>query len=303
MLDWIKGKFLQKYGLEPHFLLQKTWFENDSTITEKHALGKHGWFKPKSDEIDSAHSFLDYNGKVWGVSVPGFRDAFTEEGCGEDCREVTRREGQSLVNSLDKAAQNNATMVLLEGWTDMAESAGFYRSNKWEYPNQYINLVRKYSDPEPETLRFQAEAADAFYDVTVKNQGRQYANRSIDVGEMPDKSGWYVGYTSVSEWLEYQNVELSCGRYRFTAKVATRATGKKLRLDFGDDLNSLPTVDVPFTGGLEFYELVHLGQLKLRGGSYNLRLVFESTGGLNVDWFFAKRVSDCYCELDEQALI
>lgn len=301
LIEWLKVQFKDRYGVEPAFILQDNWFHEDSTLTEEHAAGQHCWFSTVSDEIDSVSSLCPFNDQFWGVATPGFRDANTVAGCGEECREVTRRNGDTLIYALDRAVDANATMVMLEGWTDMVESAGFYRSEHWLYPTQYINIVRRYSDPEPETLRFQAEGADAFSDTTVLNLGKEYSDRALDVGKMPNGTGWYVGFTAVDEWLEYQNVELGCGRYRFTAQVATRNDNKKMHLEVGNE--TLPTVDVPYTGGLENYRLVHLGQINLLGGSYNLRLVFESTGGLNVDWFFVKRSSDCYCQLDEPAII
>ena len=57
---------------------------------------------------------------------------------------------------------------------------------------------------------------------------------------------------------------------------------------------SLPTIEVPYTGGIEDFGLVHLGEIELTDGSYDLRMVFNSTGGLNVDWFFVKRSAPCW---------
>jgi len=299
MLIWMRSQFLRRYGVKPVFILDRTWFDLDTTITQAIALGKHGWFRPVHDEIDSIHTSVAYNNLVWGMTTPGFRDARTVAGCGTDCREVTRRNGGSLTNALDKAVKNHTALMLLEGWTDMAESAGFYRSDHWSYPSQYINIVRQYADPEPETLRFEAEGADAFFDKTPANLGGAYADRALDVEAFADNSGWYVSHTEDTEWFEYQNVTLGCGRYRFTARIATKNTGKRLRLDLGN----LPAVDLPNTNGLDQFEPVHLGQLKLKGGNYNLRLVIESTGGLNIDWFFVKRSADCYCEIDDVAAL
>jgi hypothetical protein len=57
---------------------------------------------------------------------------------------------------------------------------------------------------------------------------------------------------------------------------------------------SLPTVDMPSAGGIEDFGLVHLGEIELTEGSYDLRMVFNSEGGLHVDsWFFVKRSKTC----------
>jgi hypothetical protein len=86
----------------------------------------------------------------------GFRVDSTLPGCGAECREGTRE--REVAATLDNSmAQGNPKLTLLEGWTNMVESAGFYRSDHWEYPTQYISIGRKYADPTPATLRFQAE--------------------------------------------------------------------------------------------------------------------------------------------------
>jgi len=295
MLTWIIKKFKQRYGVKPFFILQDTWFETDSTITTKQAKGRHGWFAPVYNVTDSVFSFRTYNGATWGVTTPAYQNGYSLPNCGATCREVPRDNGTTLTNALTLATTTeNASWMMLEGWTDIVESAGFYRSDAWAYPTQYINIVRQFANPEPETIRFEAEGVDAFYDTTPENLGMQYANRSIDVGALANNTGWYVGWTVAGEWFEYQNVQLGCGTYRFTARVATKSGGKQIRLDLGN----LSSVVLPYSGGLDNFILVHLGEVRLKGGSYDLRLVMESTGGLSIDWFFLKRSEPCYCQLD-----
>lgn len=214
-------------------------------------------------------------------------DAF-KPGCSVDCRELPRRGVKTLQEGLEKGT--SANMIILEGWTDMIESAGFYRSQKWDFPTQFINVVRRYTDPEPETLLFQAEGADDFWDTTPENIGGEYSNRSLDVGALTDGTGWYVGWTEAGEWIEYKDVHLGCGLYRFSARVATTdsSEAQRIRLALGslESVVVLPNSD---------YGLVHLGEVQLEAArSYDLRIVFE-TGGVNLDWFFSKRVSLLNC--------
>lgn len=284
LIEHIKTEFEKIHGVEPLFILQKNWIENDTTITTTHAVGEHDWFRPISDTKNSIYSYESYNGELWGAVAPSFRDGGTVPGCGGACREVTRRDGATLDDALQAGLE--AKFILLEGWTDMSESAGFYRSREWRYPAQYINITRRYADPEPETLRFQAEGADRFSDTTTGNSGGKYRDEDLDIGDLDDKSGWFVGWTQADEWLEYQEVELGCGTYRFTARVATNSDSQKVRLA----LEGLPSVTLPNTGGVDKYELVHLGEVKLAAGTYDLRLVFE-TDGVNLDWFFLKRAN------------
>lgn len=285
MINWLKSQFKARYGLDPAFILQKNWSENDSTITPTQATGEHDWFTPKSDIESSNHSYYSYNGAIWGATVPGFRDRGTLPGCGIPCREVTRRNGASLDSALAQGA--NAKFILLEGWSDMAESAGYYRSAKWRYPTQYINIVRRYADPTPATLRFQAEGADTFFNRSNANLGGAYSDRALSVGKLNDNAGWYVGWINAGDWIQYQEVELGSGTYRFTVRAATNAIGKKMHMEV--DGIAMSSIEMPNTGSLDTYQLAHLGEIPLGAGPHTLRLVFESSGGLNVDWFFLKR--------------
>jgi hypothetical protein len=287
MLKWIKSEFESRYLYTPAFLLQDDWLTSDTTIDKEIATGVHGWLDV-DDDRQSKFSVHLYNEEEWGVVAPGFRDGNTLPGCGAECREVTRRGGAAFEYAM---AQGNPKLTQLEGWTDMVESAGFYRSDHWEYPTQYINIVRKYADPTPATLRFQAEGADYFYDLTDENIGGDYADRALDVKKFEDDTGWYVQSIQEGEWLEYKNVKLGCGTYRFTARAAAGCQGKKMTMVVGGE--PLPTVDVPSTGGLENFGLVHLGEIELTERSYDLRMVFNTEGGLHVDWFFVKRSKTC----------
>ena len=291
MLQWIKGRFRQEYGVEPAIIVQDTWLKRDSTLSIVPDLveGVHNWFSPKKGFL---HSQFEFNEKKIGVVGPGYRKvsgntfhADNEPGCGEICREVPRRNGQTLIDGFE--ANKDSSLILLEGWTNMGENNGYFRSENpaWSYPCQYINLVRKYADPTPETIRFQAEGADRFYDTTPENLGKSYADRALDVGTLNDGSGWYVGWAEPGEWLEYQDVSLGCGTYRFTAKLATWNEGRSLRLA----LPRLGSVGLPNTNNK--FELIHLGETTLGTGSYNLKVIFE-TKGVNLDWFFLKRVND-----------
>lgn len=278
LLTWLKNNFVARYGMEPAFILQDDWFKNDTSISRSQATGMHSWFSPKADIASSIYTYTDFNGAKWGAVAP----AFSKQ---DPSREVSRRDGATLDLALAKGI--DAKFIFLESWTNWAEGAGFYRSNSWSYPNQYNSIVRKYADPEPATIRFQVEGADKFYDTTSGNELGEYADRALDVGRLADGSGWYVGSIKAGEWLEYQNVQLGNGTYRFTARVATNAPGKKMHLVVGGI--SLPSVELPNTGGLGNYQLVHLGEIPLKAGVHNLRLAFDTSDGLNVDWLFLKR--------------
>lgn len=280
LLAFLRDNFSKRYGVEPYFILDQTWMTSDTTITTALAEGQHGWFSPPTRPF----TYVAYNNAMWGVAVPGFRDSNTVPGCGVACREVLRRDGKTFDEALQAGSQ--AKLILLEGQTDMVESAGNYRSSEWLYPCQYLNAIRKYADRNPETLLLQAEGADAFFDTTPTNLGGAYADRALDVAALPADGGWYVGWTVAGEWLQYNQVELGCGLYRFAARLATNTTGTQIRLNLPD----VKAANPPNTNNA--YVFVLLAELFLVAGSYDLRVVFE-TGGINLDYFFVKRAKAC----------
>ena len=285
LFSYLRTNFINRYGEDPHFNVTSDWRQVDSTLTTQHVQALEGWFNPRQ----STYTYTSWNGAYWGCAVPGFRDPNYLPGCGTACREQLRNDGAALRNGLANTAGKGARFTLLEGWTDIAESAGYYRSGAWRYPNQYLNVVREFSDPQTDTLRFQAEAADACFDTTSGNQGGAYRDGDLDIDRLsgPGGNGWYVGWTEPGEWIQFSEVFLACGTYRFTARLSG-SPGRRLHLEI--DGQSLGSVDLVRGGASDAWQLVRLGSCALRAGRHHLRLVFD-TGGTSADWFFSRKVA------------
>jgi len=148
--------------------------------------------------------------------------------------------------------------------------------------------VREYADPNVSTLRLEAEAADAFVDFSPNNLGGRYRAGALDIGRLPEPAGWFVGWTEAGESLTFRDLALPCGTYRFTARVASPLDGQSMHLELG--ARALGGVAVGNSGSWDAYRLVHLGEVKLAPGRYDLKAVFE-TGGVNLDWVFLRRVN------------
>lgn len=283
LLRDLKQKFRARYGEEPLFIVDGTWVQEDPSITTSDAAGVNDWFDPTRKN----YTFRSWGGFSWGATVPGFRDPDYAAGCGAACREYTRRDGASLREALTGGA--SAKFMLLEGWTDVAESAGYYRSSAWRFPNQYIEIVRQTADPTTPTLRLEAEAADELSDRSSGNAGGEYRSSDLDIGRI-GKGGWHVGWTESGEWLRWKEVAHACGTYRYTARIATPLDGQRIRLRVGG--SDLGEVAVPNTGGWDSYELLHLGERAVASGRPDLTVEF-ATGGVNLDWVFVKKSVAC----------
>ncbi|MCU0663159.1 MAG: DUF5010 domain-containing protein [Myxococcota bacterium] len=288
MLNYCANRFEKDFGVKPLWILQQNWFEQDSRFNNaSYVLGKHDWKSKYSKEYYTYRTFNNYK---TGVLAPGYKQEIGSVVDGETYEMPRWVNGKNMTQVAFEDGKD-AEMILLEGWTNLVESAGFYRSDKWKQPTEYINLVRHYADPEPASLRFQAEGADAFSDTTSNNTFGEYSKRGLDVdryeikdssGKLTD-SGWYVDDVKSGEWLEYKNVEVGSGTYRFTARIATSGSGKKLKLE----LPGASVIELPNTNGK--FQLVHLGQFNLSKGNHNLKMSFLTSDGLKVDWFFMKK--------------
>ncbi len=95
--------------------------------------------------------------------------------------------------------------------------------------------------------------------------------------------GWYVGNTAPGEWIQYTNVWLAGGHYRFTARAGAPTNGAVLHLEI-DGAAVVSGVAVPNTGRPDSFSYVPLGSTQVPQGYHNLRVVFE-TAGVSLDWF------------------
>ena len=287
MLTYIRQQFIARYGMNPVFNLDNTWFTDDPTLTSEIAQAKNSWFDPTK----SVYTYDTFNGSEWGAVVPAYRDPSTVPGCGLSCREQTRNNGSTLSSALQLGVGLNASFTLLEGFCDILENAGSYRSLNaaWPTPNTFLSVIRQYSDPVTLTLRMQAEAPDRYYDSTPTNLGGTYRVDSLDVYQLP-QHGWKVGNTTAGEWLEY-DVLFSYGFFRFTANLAplTSNTSVLLTID-GGSVASTVSSSVSLARVNTSFSLLWLGDVFVRGGQHQVRLTFV-TGSVELDWLFLKKIN------------
>lgn len=283
LLNFIRSQFIGRYGEDPLFVLDQSWLAEDSTLSESAAYGVNNWFDPNLNTF----TYRSSNGRYIGAMVPGYRNSNTAPGCGTSCREQLRRGGDALREGLQRGYDLRARFALLEGWTNIAESAGYYRSDRWSYPSQYINMVRQFSDRKTKTLRLQAETADLYADTTSGNAGGAYRDGDLDIRLLPGGSGWAVGWTDLNEWIQFSDIVLSEGTYLFSARAASGVVGNTLRLEV--DGVSLGSATIPVGGDFNLFDTFHLGSTFVRQGSHTLRVVFEQ-GQADLDWIFVKKV-------------
>ncbi|MFB7509928.1 DUF5010 domain-containing protein, partial [Streptomyces broussonetiae] len=232
------------------------------------------------------------NGRTYGVATPGFRVVNTTTNMVMD-----PDHGNRLNQTLDATVNGGADITLVEGFTDWEENAmlartadGTYDERLTDYPNQMIDIMRRYStDPFPTNLKIEAETADAYSGATPGNDWGVYRGGDIDVQPTGDTGGgWNVGDIAAGESLTWSSEPLQ-GTVKLSARVATPNDGAQVH--FVVDGVAGPTVTVPNTGGWQTYSTVDAGTFQFAAGTHHtVRLEFP-TGSLNANYWTATTLS------------
>jgi len=283
MLQHVRDRAKAEFGVDPFFNLDRTWMERDSAVSAV-ANGSNSWFSMPS----GGRSLTTFNGRSYGVAVPGFyvvRDSTNMV--------IDPNHGQTFASNLNTTVNNGAAATLVEGFTDWEENAatwrmasGTYAQRRVDYPNQMLNILRRYSkNPFPTDLRVEAETADSYSDSTSGNAYNVYRAGDVDVQATPDTGGgWNVGSISNGEWLQWQEIPLQ-NSVTMKARVATPNTDAKIR--FVIDGVAGPTIAVPNTGDWQSYQTIDAGAFSLPAGKHHtVRLEFVG-GPLNINFWQA----------------
>lgn len=257
ILNKIHADFKSAYGEDLFICADRAFQDRDKEVDESVVESLNDWFiASEQASTRSSWTVRTFNGKTVGVAVPAF---YTNDKSGTRMF-FDADHGKRLTDALDDMVAKNADLVFLEGFTDMAENAAYWRSTDniyYDFPNQRLNILRKYSSSRAwaESFRVEMEACDYFFDVSAKNSGNQYRTGSLDVakiaGVAPDKNTeWYVTSTEAGEWMEWKELPYAAGD--ITVKVCYAAKeDAKIRFDFGEGTKRRqgPVVELPATGG------------------------------------------------------
>jgi len=287
MLSAVALSFHDAYGVYPNFVVDATWFAADSSLpSNRYVIGKSPWLTPSA----SSDGFVSYQGLTWGTGLAGFVDPSSTPVFPRKTLDSYNNPVITLTTSLADAIENDSVVTLLQGFTDIQDSAGLYRSeaSDWATPNQYLNLVRRYGDPKTSTLRLEAEGCDRYSDTTKGNSGGAFRrDGDLDVRSLTSNPGWAVTSTAAGEWIEFDDVDFSAGNYRFIAKYATNADAARIELVV-DGVKLAPVI-LPKTVNAETFATTSLGERIMSHGPHDLRLRFLD-GLVDLDWLFTRKL-------------
>jgi hypothetical protein len=187
---------------------------------------------------------------------------------------------------MDAAVKSGALFSVIEGYTDVSESCGPYRSlsTNWDSPNQYLNILRSFIDLRTVTLRLEAESCDQYANAAGNPGGVYRRTGTLGIRALPG-SGWAVTGIMAGEWIQYTNLQFSAGNYKFPVCYSSTAS-RTLRIYL--DGVAQPDVVVPSTGGTNLFDTAYLATNAIPHGTHTLRLFFVD-GGVDEDWLFVKK--------------
>lgn len=305
LLADLKAKFVERYGVEPFFILSTAWITGDPSLAERPDLvgGVHGWFntrfgEPKGGQAISRwtgdrwqstgtpngiSSLTEWNGKLWGVAIPGFT-------CGKDCNigPVPRSNGAAFESVLE--ANRKATINIVEGFNGPYEGTASFRSAdpEWNDATQYLKLLRRMNDPRTRMTRLQAEGADDVAAPPASRESDPSFSRPVDVRSIAagrEGGAWALEGAREGDGFSYRRLHLEAGTYKFILRAtAQRGTVARLLIDKAVGAEKL----IPQTADGRPI-VTTLGTVKVARGEHTIGVVIAG-GATALDWLQINRV-------------
>ncbi len=202
MLQVVGDSFEAAYGMRPGFIIDGGWAgsSDPTSLNQPDVLGVNNWFGPPA----TSYTFDTINGFTFGTAVPGFINPNYFDPSNANYQNPNQliprnkidgsgTNGDTLISGLEAGFSAKSRLTVLEGWNDVREWAGYYRcasSPRYDFPSQYINIVRRYTEYRTESLRLEAEGADNYFDTTPGNAGGAFRRTGdLDIRTLPT-NGW-----------------------------------------------------------------------------------------------------------------
>ena len=242
ILKCLSDDFNEEYGVRPFLIIQREWTDRDfSLVNCPYVDAIHNWFAaPLSkvgmteEEKKQFEEEMKYNTYVSAYNFKGFSVGSGCPGFVQGDRSQTQwqfidaRHGEYATEMFESFLTFKPNLVFLEGFTDGVENAAWWRSmdkTYYDYPNQRINLLRKYGNhPFPTEQKLEAEACDYCYQGTISDKKIESSQQEDKMNNAPE-----------------QYVVKRCSDTKYTGGWHTDLTA--------DGLNALRWKELPFRSG------------------------------------------------------
>lgn len=290
LISYIKDQCEKRYGWRPHFRASSEWISADPSSDDPRIVDSTAaWFEPKPRPHPYSHSVSRYRGIINAVLIPSF--AVNQEFWEPD-------HGNTLANNLMTARTSDvADITLVEGFDNYFEGCALWRVRSlnadgtpisyersgYDYPNQRINILRKYSNhPFPEVLKLEAEWCDEFGGYPA--MPNQHRNGPIHISASNDPldplHGYVVDDIRPGQWLRWRDVPMQ-NNVNLRLRYATSKEGSRLR--FKIDGTEHPSIELPHSGGLNKYRDYVATGYTFPGNSYHTVTIIFETGEMTLN--------------------
>lgn len=272
ILKCLSEDFNATFGVRPFLIIQREWTDRDFSLVDCPYLdGIHNWFAVPTMDMkeDVYNENLKYNTYISAYNFKGFS---VGSGCpgfvqGDLARPnwqfIDSDHGRYATMMFESFLAKKPDLVFLEGFTDLAENAAWWRSSDkiyYDYPNQRINQLRKYSNhPFPSKQKLEAEACDYCFNGSVSGSKIETLLTEVEMNNAPEQGivkycndtkysgGWHANLTSGNlNALRWKEIPFRTGastiRFRYSSNGAA-----SVRCQIGDTMTK--SVSLPATGG------------------------------------------------------
>ncbi len=198
----VRQRLRDEFGLEVHFVLGGGFAKRGPRVAEL-TYAQPAWFYWNQKENVF---FQEFNGRVLGFATNGRRlpiasiwekDWDPKRGTGTrvnpdknpvdgHLRSPHTNGVSDYETGLKEANRRKAEWIVLEAWNNLPENSTWFRSDhpEYKYPNEFINITRKFADRSTSAIMLQAECLDRYHDLTRGNDGKAYRYNWHTTGEL-----------------------------------------------------------------------------------------------------------------------
>ena len=276
ILKRIRADFQEDFGSDPFIIVDKSFYDRDNTVYYPVTDAINNWFT-----MNEPYTVRVHNGVRVGVAIPGF-SINDKKG---NKMFVDAKHGNTLDKALDDLVIAKSDIILIEGFTDVRENAALWRStdNKYyDYPNQRINIVRRYSnDPYPNEFKVEAEGCDFYYDNTAGNNGGVFRKGDLDVKKCTDiYGGWCITNTDDGEWLQWKELPIREKTSTFKIRYASNQTAK---ICFNVDGVDGATIELPNSN--KEWKTINAGTIDFEKKALHDVILKIVSGNIDINYF------------------
>ncbi|MDB5327493.1 MAG: carbohydrate binding module family protein, partial [Phycisphaerales bacterium] len=300
LLRYLREQCRKEFGFNPYIMVPEEWIKLDPSSAGPAVVDAVvPWFTPVPGPNYSDWNVHTWHGVTVGACIPQFRIS-------EDADPnaptwiVDPQHGNTLARGLAATAKNgHCVATFIEGFDDYWENATLWRARNidpagnplgyketgYDYPNQRINIVRRYSRHQfPPDLRLEAESCDTFSGAAPQAPGvNRYRNGDLAVEETKNAEGGYDVFNGqAGETLTWYEVPIK-GTVHLQVRVATPTADGKMH--FVIDGRAQKPFVVPGTPDAQKWITVEAGAFtSARETDHTVALVMD-TAGVSVDWW------------------